>query len=191
MPTRPWSTINHKVSPERLARIEVEVATIVDGTVRNWLRGYGAPIVQAASTEQPAPPLEELVALGLRLTHTDASVARAMPIVLWRNRARLRFDELTRVARLEGEGATLGLFLDLTSQLTNDGELGEVARTLEDTRAPATTFFFTGAAATAAGRELAETRTPAVARRWRFLMNMPFESFETLFRKHIGAHGSR
>src|SRR5450631_3354529 len=110
MPTRPWSTIKHKVSPDRLARIEVEIATIVDGTVRNWLRGYGAPIVQAASTEQPAPPLEELVALGLRLTHTDASVARAMPIVLWRNRARLRFDELTRVARLEGEGATLGLF---------------------------------------------------------------------------------
>ena len=94
-------------------------------SVRNWLRGIGAPIVQAGSTDQLAPPLEELVAAGLHLTHTDASVARALPIVLWRNRARLRFDELARVARQEGEGATLGLFLDLTSQLTNDRELGE------------------------------------------------------------------
>ena len=160
-------------------------------SVRNWLRGIGAPIVQAGSTDQLAPPLEELVAAGLHLTHTDASVARALPIVLWRNRARLRFDELARVARQEGEGATLGLFLDLTSQLTNDPELAKVARSLEDTRSPSTAFFFTAAADTVAGRELAEIRTPAVARRWRFLMNMPFDSFETLFRKHSGAHGSQ
>jgi hypothetical protein len=154
------------------------------------LRGIGAPIVvQAARTDQPAPPLEELVAAGLRLTHTDASVARAMPIVLWRNRARLRFDELARAARQEGEGATLGLFLDLTSQLTNERDLAELARTLEDTRSPSTTFFFAGAGDTAAGRELAEIRTPAAARRWRFLMNMPFESFETLFRKHSSPDG--
>jgi hypothetical protein len=162
-----------------------------DTSVRNWLRGIGAPIVQAGSPDQPAPPLEELVAAGLRLTHTDASVARAMPIVLWRNRARLRFDELALAARQEGEGATLGLFLDLTYQLTNDREFAVVAGTLEDTRSRSTTFFFTGAAATVVGRELADIRTPAVAHRWRFLMNMPFESFETLFRKHGGMHGTR
>jgi hypothetical protein len=30
------------------------------------------------------------------------------------------------------------------------------------------------------GRRLAALNTPPVARRWRFLMNMPLESFETL-----------
>ena len=105
-----------------------------DAAVRNWLRGIGAPIVQVGSADQPPPPLEELVAAGLHLTHSDASVARAMPIVLWRNRAHLRFDKLARAARQEGEGATLGLFLDLTSQLTNDPELAKFARSLEDTR---------------------------------------------------------
>ena len=174
-----------------LSGAKVSASAAPARSVRNWLRGIGAPIVQDGSTDQLAPPLEELVAAGLHLTHTDASVARALPIVLWRNRARLRFDELAERARHKGEGATLGLFLDLASQLANHPELADVARTLEDTRSPSTTFFFAGAGDTAAGRELAELRTPAAARRWRFLMNMPFDSFESLFRKHSGADGSQ
>jgi hypothetical protein len=122
----------------------------------------------------------------LRLAHADASLARTFPVVLWQNRARLRWDELSRAARAAGEGAALGFFLDLTAELAADRELSRAATSLEDARSPSPTFFFTGAGDTLVGKELAERRTPTVARRWRFLMNMPFASFETLYRKHVG-----
>lgn len=157
-------------------------------TVRSWLQSVGAPVVQAVATDEPVPSLEDLLTLGLQLAHADASLARTLPVVLWRNRARLRLEELSRAARAAGEGAALGFFLDLTAELAADRELAKAAASLEDARSPALTFFFTGAGDTLVGKELAERRTPTVARRWRFLMNMPFASFETLYRKHVGRH---
>ena len=148
-------------------------------------------MVQAVATDQPAPSLEDLLTLGLQLAHADASLARTFPVVLWRNRARLRWDELSRAARAAGEGAALGFFLDLTAELAADQELARAAASLEDTRSPRPTFFFTGAGDTLVGKELAISRTPPAGRRWNFLLNVPFESFETLFRKHCGAHGSQ
>ena len=124
---------------------------------------------------------------GLRLAHTDASVARALPVLLWANRDRLQLTDLVRRARRANEGATLGFFLDLTSKLAGSRLFAAAPADLRRDRPPKDTFFFEGAEKSLVGKELATLNTPPVARRWRFLMNMPFDSFEALFRKTFRA----
>jgi hypothetical protein len=156
-------------------------------TVRSWLRDLGAPLIRTAAAGGSVPDPEQVVAEGLRLAHTDASVARALPVLLWKNRDRLRLAPLVRRARRMKEGVTLGFFLDLASELAGNRPFAAVTADLRDDLPRHDTFFFEGAEKSLVGRELATLNTPRVARRWRFLMNMPFDSFETLFRKTFGA----
>lgn len=114
-------------------------------------------------------------------------MARALPVMLWKNRDRLRLTELVRRARRAKQGATLGFFLDLTSELGGSRPFAAVDTDLRHDVARQDNFFFQGAEKSLVGKELAALNTPPVARRWRFLMNMPFDSFETLFRKTFGA----
>ena len=147
----------------------------------------GAPLTRVAVATQRAPDPEQVVVQGLRLAHTDASVARALPVMLWANRDTLRLADLVRRARRAKEGATLGFFLDLTSELAGSRPFAAAYADLRQDRPRAETFFFEGAEKSLVGKELAALNTPPVARRWRFLMNMPLDSFETLFRKTFGA----
>lgn len=156
-------------------------------TVRSWLRDLGAPLTGTSSADPRAPDREQVVVEGLRLAHLDASVARALPVMLWNNRDRLRLAELVRRARRAKEGATLGFFLDLTSALAGQKAFSGVSADLRRNLPRHDAFFFSGAEQTLVGKELAALNTPQVARRWRFLMNMPFDSFETLFRKNVRA----
>jgi len=157
--------------------------------VRGWLRHYGAPLVVSATgkSARAVPSLEETLIHGLRVSHSDAAVARTFPVLLWRNRDRLRFPDLVHGAHQAGQGRTLGFFLDLTAELTGDRRLAQLADELKDRRVRRETFFFDDAGNTLTGKELAEVNTPAVGRRWHFLMNMPLDSFETIFRKATGA----
>jgi hypothetical protein len=107
--------------------------------------------------------------------------------MLWKNRDRLRLAELVRRARRIGEGVALGFFLDLTSELAGIHPFGAATVDLRGDRPRSDAFFFEGAENSLVGKELAALNTPHVARRWRFLMNMPLDSFETLFRKTFGA----
>jgi hypothetical protein len=107
--------------------------------------------------------------------------------MLWANRDKLRLGDLVRRARRAKEGATLGFFLDLTSELAGSRQFAAAHADLRPDRPPSDTFFFEDAEKSLVGKELAALNTPSVARRWRFLMNMPLDSFETLFRKTFGA----
>jgi hypothetical protein len=156
-------------------------------TVRSWLRDRGAPLTRTSSANDRAPDREQVLVEGLRLAHLDASVARALPVMIWKNRDRLRLAELVRRARRANEGATLGFFLDLTSALAGHHPFTAVSADLRKDLPGRNVFFFSGAEETLVGKELAALNTPDVARRWRFLMNMPFDSFEVLFRKHLRA----
>jgi hypothetical protein len=146
--------------------------------------------MRATVTHRPAPDLEQVVVEGLRLAHTDASVARALPVMLWTNRDGLRLADLVRRARRAKEGATLGFFLDLTSELAGSRPFAAANADLKQDRPPSDTFFFEGAETSLVGKELAALNTPPVARRWRFLMNMPLDSFDALFRKTFRAPSS-
>jgi DNA-binding transcriptional ArsR family regulator len=151
--------------------------------VRTWLSAAGAPLLVSRPAEGPVPPLEEVVAEGLALSHRDAAVARVLPLVLWRQRSVLDPDGLVREASRRNEGQALGFFLDLAGRLGGDPRLTALARRLRDRRRTRVRPFFAGPQGRRA-RALAQARTPALARRWGYLMNMDLESFASPFRKH-------
>lgn len=155
----------------------------LDDQVRSWLRAAGAPI--GAAEPRRMPGIEEIVAAGLALAHRDASVARVLPIVLWRQRGRLDYGRLAREATRRHERHALGFFLELTGELGGEPALRH-ARSLRDRRRQRPRPFFErphGRLELALARE----KTPRLARRWGYLMNMGYDSFASAFAKHAGS----
>jgi hypothetical protein len=132
------------------------------------------------------PALERVVAEAVAFSHQDAAVARVLPLVLWRNRAKLDHEELVHQASLRNERQALGFFLELTGALGGDSRLKARARLLRDRRRTRVRPFFTR---TPGRRELAlaRARTPALARRWGYVLNMDLDSFGSTFEKHRDA----
>jgi hypothetical protein len=152
-----------------------------DERVRGWLASVGAPLgaEEASSSEMP---LEQGLAAALSLAHRDPTVARVLPLVLWRHRKRLDFDRLRREAAQRDEDQSLGLFLMLAGRISNERQLVQAAAPLRDRRRRRVRMFFSGHHGP---RALAATRrnTPPEARRWGFLMNMGVDSFRSTFAK--------
>ena len=157
-----------------------------DRGTRAALAFYGAPLVVADGEVDPPPPVEVTLADGLRLAHSDPSVAGNLPVVLARS-PHVDVAELARLAVLRGEGQALGFFLDLTDELSGERRFAEVANALRDGRVRRLKNFFSfDGRFKSLERDLAELNTPAAARRWHFLMNMSTESFRSYFRKGTG-----
>lgn len=151
--------------------------------VRAWLSRLGAPLLVSRPSRGPLPPLEAVVAEGLAQSHLDATVARVLPLVLWRQWEGLNHERLLREASRRNEGQALGFFLELTGRQGRDPRFLALARRLRDRRRTRPRPFF----ARAQGRRalaLARARTPAVARRWGYLMNMDLASFASPGGKH-------
>ncbi|HVO10740.1 MAG TPA: hypothetical protein VMX54_08345 [Vicinamibacteria bacterium] len=152
-----------------------------DEQLRGWLAEAGAPLGVAAS-EAPRPSVEEVVVRALELAHRDSTVARVLPLVLWRERSQLDLEVLRREATRRNEGPALGYFLELAGRLGNDPSLLAASTRLRDKRRRRVKAFFAGPhgprAVTAMRRN-----TPREARRWGFLMNMGVDSFRTTFEK--------
>jgi hypothetical protein len=154
-----------------------------DDLERAWLARFGAPLYgESLVRGEPAPRAEEVFRSALDLARRDASVARALPVALWRQRARLDFDELVRLARAHGVERTLGFFLELTARLAGgDQRLLALADSLRP-RLPsqAVDFFPTRGRLE---RAAAEENTPPVARDWGYRMNLGMDSFASMFEK--------
>jgi hypothetical protein len=129
------------------------------------------------------PSLEKVLAQALALSHDDATVTRVMPLVFWAQRDRLDYVRLVREATRVNERQTLGFFLELTGRLARDRRFASLASHLRDRRRSRVRPFF----ARSHGRRAmtaARRKTPHLARRWGYLMNMGFESFASAFAKH-------
>ena len=147
------------------------------------LRRWGAPLIRTGSGREDLS-LEETLAYGLALARRRPEVARVWPVVLARNRSAVDLGDLTAQAVRLGEKRALGFFLALTGRLLRDPGLSRSERRLRDDRFRRTEDFFLLDHGPRA-RALAARRTPSLARRWHFRMNMPLESFESLFEKHF------
>jgi hypothetical protein len=151
--------------------------------VRGWLATAGAPLLVSQRPNGRRPPLEEVLAEALVLSHEDATVARVLPLFLSRHGDRLDHGRLVRAATLRNERQALGFFLELTGLLAHHPRLASLAKPLRDRRRTRLRPFF----ARAQGRmalALARGKTPPLARRWGYLMNMDLDSFASAFRKH-------
>ena len=113
-----------------------------------------------------------------------ASHQSVLPVAFWRQRDKLDYERLERAATLRDERQALGFYLELTAQLGCDRRLARAAAGLRDRRRTALRPFFSGGRGSFA-QAAARQKTPALARRWGFLMNMDLESFATAFRKHV------
>jgi hypothetical protein len=151
--------------------------------VRGWLAAAGAPLLVSRRSGGRVPPLEEVLAAGLAVSHHDATVARVLPLVFWRHRDQLDHGRLVRAATRRHERQALGFFLELTGLLAEDPRLASLSEPLRDRRRTRPRPFF----ARAQGRmalALARRRTPALARKWGYLINMDLDSFASAFGKH-------
>jgi hypothetical protein len=152
-----------------------------EGQVRAWLASVGAP-VGSTQVRGSVPPLEEVVAEALSVSHRDPTVARVLPLVLWRQRDHLDFDRLRREATRRNESQALGYFLELAGRLGYERRLVEASAALRDKRRRRARMFFSGPHGP---RAVAVTRrnTPKEALRWGYLMNMGLDSFRSTFDK--------
>jgi hypothetical protein len=166
-----------------LARIVILLG-VGDDLTRAWLAHYGAPLWGAGAVlGRAAPELEVVVVDGLGLSRRDASLTRALPVLLWLRRGDLDMRKLHRLAAKKRRERTLGFFLDVAAQLSGDRRLRDAASAL---RRPApsgrmTDFFTRHQSALARAR--AEENTPPVARSWGYRMNMGIDAFESMFAK--------
>jgi hypothetical protein len=153
---------------------------------RGGLRALGAPIL-AEPVEELERPVEEVLVRGVVLAHRDPAVARALPVCIFKVRERLDPARLQEHARRLRERHGVGFFLDLTAELSGDRVFLAWAKPLRDHRRTLTCDFFFVSGASEFQRRLAEERTPDVARRWGFRMNMDVESFRSLFERFVHA----
>jgi len=148
-----------------------------------WLAHYGAPLYGPQNPGNPPPP-EVVLADALVLARGSGSVARALPMAFLGARKKLDFDRLAKEAESRGQVRTLGFFLDLSAELSGHQTFATAASKLHVHPAATMTrpiqFF---KPTTALERKLAEGRTPKVARKWGFRMNMDMDSFTSMFRK--------
>ena len=157
--------------------------------VRARLRTLGAPLTVDALAEDTGP-VEEVLVDGLRLSHSDPSVARAMPVCLHKHLARIDPERLETLARKAGEKRALGFFLELTGTLTGDRRLVAWSRRLRDRRVRILSDFF-NVPQTPEWRSLSERNTPPEARHFGFRINLDRPSFASLLRKSTDSLSSR
>ena len=157
-----------------------EEKTRTQDQVRAWLKALGAPL-EAGFDPEDLPSPESVFVQGVKLAPTDASVARSLPVFVWKNRNHFDHKRLRAEALDHGERHMVGFFLDLTGRLGNDQALVSAAEVFRDRRRRKVRDFFP--TRSSSERELAEERTPPVARNWQFRMNMSMQTFSTTFEK--------
>lgn len=128
--------------------------------------------------------LEAEVVRAVEMSRRDSALARMLPVFLWRVRDRLDQAALVRQAERKREGPALGFFLETASKLGASRVFDEALVGLRATARPKRpSYFFLGSDERPWEKAAAERNTPAVARRWGLLMNMPWESFASYFEK--------
>ena len=143
------------------------------------LKRYGSPL------SMPGTPgldltLEETLAEALLMSRRFPFVAHVWPVMFALNADHVDMDLLEDLSRHLGQGATLGFFLSLTRSLVGDSDPLPNEVSLEDTkpRKPESFFLVEHGPMMV---ELAERRSPQVARDWNFRMVTPLEGFQETF----------
>lgn len=149
--------------------------------VRRRLKTLGAPL-NGRAMRRANVDVEETLVAGVKLARQDATVARVMPLCLWHERSNVDWKKLLASVHGAEEKHTLGFFLELTTELSGDERFKSCAVMLRDKRVR-TVHDFSMGRKTSSARELAEAKTPQVARDWGFRMNMESESFQSTFDK--------
>lgn len=152
----------------------------VQKQVRESLAAWGAPL--AGVRPRKHHPLGETILLGLEAAQRDGTVLRVLPVVLARHHRKVDWLAVREDARRRKLKAELGFLIELSADLLNDRSLGAEGASLRDRRRKLMRFF--PQPMSSYEEELARRRTPDLAKRWGFWMNMTQDSFRSLLDKH-------
>ena len=151
--------------------------------VAEQLAALGAPFVGDRPDEPAGTAVEETLAEAVSLAHDDGQLAKVLPFVLWLNRQRIDWERLATEVTRRNERPALGLFLEVAGRLAPAPELVRASHRFRDRRRRRLQQFFNRATGRYAAA-VARRATPPVARRWGYLMNLPLEMIEAVFRRH-------
>lgn len=147
------------------------------------LKAMGAPL-GGTETKRQRQSDESMLAKALVLAQENSTLARTLPIVLFKNLEKIDLAKLEVSAKKMGAGQILGFFLDLTGELADNPALRAKADSMRDRRFKKTRDFFKGNLGSYA-RRLADLNTPPIARKWHYRMNMKMDSFRSMFNKYV------
>ena len=142
---------------------------------------FGMPVNVRKTPLESTERLESLLAKASNLAASDASVARAFPVFLRKVSPNLDFDVLKQESRKLGNKHRVGFFLDLAGELGQDSALKNAAKDFFDSRNKLQKPFFMNPSKYS--QKLAEERTPDLARKWGWSMNMGLDAFESTYQK--------
>jgi hypothetical protein len=178
--------LTHPGAPhiQALLRIPAEPATekAWQQELRETLAALGAPL--AGEHPHEHMKLEDALVAGLQAARCDGTLLRVFPVVLAKNLDHLDWQALKERARRRKLKAELGLLVELTADLLDRPELCRQVADLHDRRRRVPRYL--PEAHSEFERRLAKERSPAVARRWGFYMNMSVESFRSSLERHRG-----
>lgn len=148
---------------------------------RGELRTLGAPLHDEAVQ---VDDVEAALVRGVALAHHDPTVARVLPLCFSGARAKdVNVERLRNLAREANEKQGVGFFLDLAGTVSGQQRLRQWAKVFRDHRyGRGTRSFFPEL--TKRARYAAEENTPMLAKRWGLRMNMPLETFQSMYQKH-------
>jgi hypothetical protein len=150
-------------------------------SVHQTLVAYGAPLVSWEPVRHMS--LEQALVQALGLSHEHPALFRVLPLVLLRNANTLDWSRLRALAGEASVEAELGLLVELTAQAVGKPELVQGVSALRPPSVGVLRFFHEPRSEF--GRELARQRTPPVAKRWGFWLDLSEDSVRALVRKHL------
>ncbi len=159
----------------------VPKAAAEDVDVKETLAAYGAPLLAYKPYRHMS--LEKAMVKALRLAKHDASLLKVLPVVVAKNAQALNWVALKENAKRDKLKAELGMLVDLTADVARKPDLKEKVRDLEDRRRTVDSFFYEPRSKYEL--ELAQTATPAAARKWHFLMNLGEDTLRSTMVKHL------
>jgi hypothetical protein len=148
--------------------------------VRESLAAWGAPLAGVRPVKHLS--LHGTLLQGLQEAQKDGTVLRVLPTVLALHASEVDWPSLREEARRQKLKAELGLLVELTASVTDNVELRAQATGLQDRRRKKMRFL--PEVKNRYEAELAKQRSPEVAGRWGFWMNMSEDSFRGVFEKH-------
>ncbi len=153
-----------------------------DAEVRSQLAALGAPVLAEHRKTARGGSVEETLVDGVVLAHRDPAVARAMPVTFFRQRDQVDPDRLLELARDRAEKAAVGMFLDLTTEVSGDRRFAGWARKLRDRRVHTRRPFFYTRGAALRGKQLRDS-SPALAHRWGYRFDLALDDLQSMFDK--------
>ncbi len=150
------------------------------GELLSFVANYGTRVARLKAH----PDLVDVALRAVDASRRDPSLARMLPVFLWRVRDQIDLAKLAAGAKKRKSAPALGYFLELTSSLrTWHAVKGVVARLRPFAHPRQPVFFFHKTESNPFEAMVAKDRTPPEALRWGLLTGTPTDSFESYFQK--------